>query len=140
MNTMTDTSSIDAITDVVGVKIGHFTDSRKPTGCTVLLTEEGAVGAVDVRGAAPGTRETDLLNPVNLVEKVHAIVLSGGSAFGLDTASGVMRYLEERNIGFDVGVARVPIVPAAILFDLAVGDPKSVPTRNQATKPASTLP
>lgn len=127
MNTMTDTSSVDAITDVVGVKIGHFTDSRKPTGCTVLLTEEGAVGAVDVRGAAPGTRETDLLNPVNLVEKVHAIVLSGGSAFGLDTASGVMRYLEERNIGFDVGVARVPIVPAAILFDLAVGDPKIRP-------------
>ena len=127
MNTMTDTSSVDAITDVVGVKIGHFTDSRKPTGCTVLLTEEGAVGAVDVRGAAPGTRETDLLNPVNLVEKVHAIVLSGGSAFGLDTAAGVMRYLEERNIGFDVGVARVPIVPAAILFDLAVGDPKIRP-------------
>ncbi len=128
VNTITDTSSLDAITDVAGVKIGHFTDSRKPTGCTVLLTEEGAVGAVDVRGAAPGTRETDLLNPVNLVEKVHAIVLSGGSAFGLDTATGVMRYLEERNIGFDVGVARVPIVPAAILFDLAVGDPKIRPT------------
>src|ERR1700730_6523062 len=129
MNTMTDTSSVDAITDVVGVKIGHFTDSRKPTGGTVILTEEGAVAAVDVRGAAPGTRETDLLNPVNLVEKVHEIVLWGGSAFGLDTATGVMRYLEERNIGFHVGVARVPIVPAAVLFDLAAGDPRIRPNR-----------
>ena len=139
MNTRTDTSSVDAITDVVGVKIGHFTDSRKPTGCTVLLTEEGAVGAVDVRGAAPGTRETDLLNPVNLVEKVHAIVLSGGSAFGLDTATGVMGYLEERNIGFDVGVARVPIVPAAILFDLAVGDPKIRPNAESGRPRGETL-
>jgi len=139
MNTMTDTSSVDAITDVVGVKIGHYTDSRKPTGCTVLLTEAGAVGAIDVRGAAPGTRETDLLNPVNLVEKVHAIVLSGGSAFGLDTATGVMRYLEERNIGFDVGVARVPIVPAAILFDLAVGDPKIRPNAESGRPRGETL-
>ena len=91
------------------------------TGCTVIIAERGAVGGVDVRGGAPGTRETDLLDPVNTVQKVHAIVLSGGSAFGLDTATGVMRYLEERSIGFDVRIARVPIVPAAILFDLNVG-------------------
>jgi L-aminopeptidase/D-esterase-like protein len=116
-----------SITDVAGIKIGHFTDSRRPTGCTVILCEEGAVGGVDVRGAAPGTRETDLLNPVNTVQQVHAVVLSGGSAFGLDTATGVMRYLEERGIGFDTRVARVPIVPAAILFDLGVGDPKIRP-------------
>jgi L-aminopeptidase/D-esterase-like protein len=116
-----------SVTDVAGIKIGHFTDSRRPTGCTVILCEEGAVGGVDVRGAAPGTRETDLLNPVNTVQQVHAVVLSGGSAFGLDTATGVMRYLEERGIGFDTRVARVPIVPAAILFDLGVGDPKIRP-------------
>ena len=116
-----------SITDVAGIKVGHFTDSRRPTGCTVILTEEGAVAGVDVRGAAPGTRETDLLNPINSVQQVHAIMLSGGSAFGLDTATGAMRYLEERGIGFNVGVARVPIVPAAILFDLGVGDAKIRP-------------
>ena len=110
-----------SITDVVGIRVGHFTDARRPTGCTVILAEEGAVGGVDVRGGAPGTRETDLLDPVNMVQQVHAIVLSGGSAFGLDTATGVMRYLEERSIGFDVRIARVPIVPAAILFDLGIG-------------------
>lgn len=117
----------DAITDVAGIKIGHFTDSRRPTGCTVILCEEGAVAGVDVRGAAPGTRETELLNPINMVQQVHAVVLSGGSAFGLDTATGVMRWLEDRGIGFDVRVARVPIVPAAILFDLTVGDAKIRP-------------
>ncbi len=116
-----------SIADVAGIKVGHFTDSRRPTGCTVILAEEGAVAGVDVRGAAPGTRETDLLNPINTVQAVHAIMLSGGSAFGLDTATGAMRYLEERGIGFNVGVARVPIVPAAILFDLGVGDPKIRP-------------
>lgn len=116
-----------AITDVAGIKVGHFTDSRRPTGCTVIICEEGATGGVDVRGAAPGTRETDLLDPINTVQQVHAVVLSGGSAFGLETATGVMRYLDERNIGFDVRVARVPIVPAAILFDLGVGDPKIRP-------------
>jgi L-aminopeptidase/D-esterase-like protein len=115
------------ITDVAGIKVGHFTDPRKPTGCTVILVEDGAVAGVDVRGAAPGTRETDLLDPINTVQQVHAIVLSGGSAFGLDTASGVMRYLEERGIGFKLGAAVVPIVPAAILFDLALGDPKVRP-------------
>jgi L-aminopeptidase/D-esterase-like protein len=116
-----------AITDVAGIKVGHYTDARRPTGCTVILCEDGAVAGVDVRGAAPGTRETDLLNPVNTVQEVHAVVLSGGSAFGLDTATGVMRYLEERNIGFDTRVARVPIVPAAILFDLGLGDAKIRP-------------
>jgi L-aminopeptidase/D-esterase-like protein len=116
-----------AVTDVAGIKVGHFTDSRKPTGCTVILVEDGAVAGVDVRGAAPGSRETDLLDPINTVQQVHAIVLSGGSAFGLDAASGVMRYLEERGIGFKLGAAVVPIVPAAILFDLALGDPKVRP-------------
>ena len=122
-----DSNDKSAITDVAGIKVGHFTDSRRPTGCTVILVEESAVAGVDVRGAAPGTRETDLLDPVNTVQAVHAIVLAGGSAFGLDTATGVMRYLEERGIGYNVGVAKVPIVPAAILFDLGVGDAKIRP-------------
>ena len=101
--------------------------TARPTGCTVIIAERGAVAGVDVRGAAPGTRETDLLNPVNMVPVVHAIVLAGGSAFGLDAATGVMKYLEEKGIGFDVRVAKVPIVPAAILFDLGVGDAKIRP-------------
>lgn len=111
-----------AITDVPGVKVGHFTDPRRPTGCTAILTEDGAVAGVDVRGAAPGTRETDLLDPSNLVERVHAVILSGGSAFGLEAATGAVRWLEEKGIGFPAGPARVPIVPAAILFDLGMGD------------------
>ncbi len=115
------------LTSVDGIKVGHHTLEERPTGCTVILTEGGAVGGVDVEGGAPGTREIGLLEPENMVQEVHAIVLSGGSAFGLDTASGVMRYLEEKGIGFDTKVARVPIVPAAILFDLAVGDPKIRP-------------
>jgi len=115
------------LTAVGGLKVGHQTLAARPTGCTVVLTEGGAVAGVDVRGAAPGTRETDLLNPLNLVDQVHAIVLSGGSAFGLDAASGVMRYLEERKIGFSTSYGVVPIVPAAILFDLGVGDPKVRP-------------
>lgn len=102
--------------------MGHFTDSRRPTGCSVIIARAGAVGGVDVRGAAPGTRETDLLHPSNLVDRVHAIVLSGGSAWGLDTASGVMQWLEENNVGLSVGFGLVPIVPAAVLFDLPVGD------------------
>ncbi len=116
-----------AITDVSGIRVGHFTNNSGPTGCTVILTELGAVAGVDVRGAAPGTRETDLLDPKNLVQQVHAILLSGGSAFGLDAATGVMKFLEGRGIGYDVGVAKVPIVPAAILFDLAVGNAKVRP-------------
>ena len=132
-----------SITDVAGLKVGHFTDTRRPTGCTVIIAEAGAVGGVDVRGAAPGTRETDLLNPVNMVEKVHAVMLAGGSAFGLEAATGVMRYLEERKIGFDVGVAHVPIVPAAILFDLGVGDASIRPDAAagyQACKSATAKP
>ncbi|GAB7386896.1 P1 family peptidase [Bacillaceae bacterium] len=117
----------DNITDVPGVKVGNREDKEALTGCTVILTEGGATAGVDVRGSAPGTRETDLLHPVNLVDKVHAVLLTGGSAFGLDAASGVMRYLEEKGCGFDTGVVKVPIVPAAVLFDLHVGDPRVRP-------------
>jgi L-aminopeptidase/D-esterase-like protein len=116
-----------AITDVAGIKVGHFTETRRPTGVTVILTEEGATAGVDVRGSAPGTRETDLLDPENLVQQIHAIVLAGGSAFGLEAATGVVRWLEERGFGYPTGVAKVPIVPAAILFDLGVGDAKIRP-------------
>ena len=111
-----------SISDVRGLLVGHFTDPRRPTGCTVILTPQGAVAGVDVRGAAPGTRETELLSPLNAVEQVHAILLAGGSAFGLDAAGGVMRWLEEQGVGVQVGPVRVPIVPAAILFDLFIGD------------------
>lgn len=106
---------------IPGIQVGHAQDFEAATGCTVILTQEGAVCGVDQRGGAPGTRETDLLRPMHLVEKVHAVLLTGGSAFGLAAAEGVVRWLEENNIGFDVGVARVPIVPAAVLFDLAIG-------------------
>jgi L-aminopeptidase/D-esterase-like protein len=117
------------LTAVSGLKVGHHTLAERPTGCTVVLTEKGAVASVDVRGGAPGTRETDLLDPVNHVQQVNAIVLSGGSAFGLDAATGVVRYLEERGFGYDTRVAKVPIVPAAILFDLGFGgNPKVRPT------------
>ena len=109
------------ITDISGIKVGHYTDEEAVTGCTVILCESGAVAGVDVRGAAPGTRETDLLRPMNLVEKIHAVLLSGGSAFGLDAAGGVMRYLEENNVGYETPVAKVPAVPAAVIFDLSIG-------------------
>jgi L-aminopeptidase/D-esterase-like protein len=111
-----------SITEVPGVRVGHFTHPQRPTGCSVVLFDDGAIGGVDVRGSAPGTRETDLLNPLNTVQEVNAILLSGGSAFGLDAATGVMRYLEERGKGYRVGRYTVPIVPAAILFDLSIGD------------------
>jgi len=116
------------LTAVAGITVGHRTLTERQTGCTVVLARQGAVAGVDVRGSAPGTRETDLLNPLNLVDRVHAIVLAGGSAFGLDAASGVMRYLDEQHIGFPTSYGVVPIVPAAILFDLGVGDPKIRPT------------
>ena len=112
-----------SLTQVPGIRVGHAHNTAAQTGCTVVICEDGgAVAGVDVRGAAPGTRETDLLDPSNLVERVHAIMLTGGSVFGLDSACGVVRFLEERGVGFDTGVARVPIVPAAVIFDLAVGD------------------
>jgi L-aminopeptidase/D-esterase-like protein len=120
-----------AITDVPGIKVGHYTDKQAVTGCTAILCEQGAVAGVDVSGSSPGTRETDLLRPGNLVEQVQAIVLSGGSAFGLDAATGVMRYLEERGFGHDTSAGKVPIVPAAIIFDLNIGDSKIRPGANE---------
>jgi L-aminopeptidase/D-esterase-like protein len=120
-------STDKGLTAVDGLKVGHHTLKERPTGCTVIIAEKGAVAGVDVRGSAPGTRETDLLSPTATVDRVHAIVLSGGSAFGLDTASGVVKYLEQHRVGFEFGGAVVPIVPAAILFDLGVGDPKIRP-------------
>jgi L-aminopeptidase/D-esterase-like protein len=117
----------DAITDVSGISVGHATNSDALTGCTAVLCEQGAVGGVDVRGGAPGTRETDLLGPMRLVERVHAVLLTGGSAFGLAAADGVMRYLSERGSGFDTGVARVPVVPAAVVFDLHVSGGQAYP-------------
>ena len=132
------------LTAIDGLKVGHHTLSERPTGCTVVLAEAGATAAVDVRGSAPGTRETALLDPTNTVQQVHAIVLAGGSAFGLAAAEGVMRYLEERGIGYETQAARVPIVPAAILYDLGVGgDPAIRPTADcgyRAARDASDAP
>lgn len=116
-----------AITDVAGIEVGHCSDTHRPTGCTVVLARAGAVAGADVRGAAPGTRETDLLAPGNLVQKVHAVLLSGGSAWGLDAASGVMRWLEEQQIGYATGYGLVPIVPAAVIYDLGVGNARRRP-------------
>jgi L-aminopeptidase/D-esterase-like protein len=126
----------NTITDVSGIEVGQAQDDEALTGCTVVLCRKGAVAGVDVRGGAPGTRETDLLDPVNLVEKVHAVVLAGGSAFGLDAASGVMRYLDEQGIGFDSGAGKVPIVPAAILFDLNLGNGKVRPDADMGYRAA----
>jgi L-aminopeptidase/D-esterase-like protein len=121
-----DAAAAKGLTAVAGIKVGHHTLAERPTGCTVILAEAGAVAGVDVRGGAPATRETDLLNPTAMVQQVHAIVLSGGSAFGLEAATGAVRWLEEKGIGFDAGVAKVPIVPAAALFDLPVGGKPAV--------------
>ena len=118
-----------AITDIDGIKVGHAQDLDAATGCTVIIGEAGMTAGVDVRGGAPGTRETDLLDPVNLVEQIHAVILAGGSAFGLDAASGVMQFLEEKKIGFDVSVTRIPIVCGAVLFDLTIGDHKVRPDK-----------
>jgi L-aminopeptidase/D-esterase-like protein len=122
--------------DIPGLSVGHAHDETAGTGCTVVLCEGGAVAGVDVRGGAPGTRETDLLDPRNLVERIHAIVLSGGSAFGLDAASGVMEFLERRGVGFDVGVTKVPIVCSAVLFDLFCGDWSRRPGREMGLRAA----
>jgi L-aminopeptidase/D-esterase-like protein len=131
-------SSRGGITDVPGIRVGQDTRSERLTGCTVILVEAGAVAGVDVRGSAPGTVETDLLDPVNLVQQVHAVFLSGGSAFGLDVATGVRKYLYERKIGFETRAARVPIVPGAILYDLGVGNrPDIWPTADCGYRAAS---
>ncbi len=133
----------NAITDIPGIWVGHADNQAALTGCTVILCEDGATGGVDQRGGAPGTRETDLLRPMHTVENVHAIMLAGGSAFGLDAASGAMRYLSEKGVGFNTGFGRVPIVPAAILFDLDIGDPNIRPDAEmgyQACLNASTEP
>ena len=131
------------LTAVPGIKVGHHTLAERPTGCTVVLAEAGVTAGVDVRGSAPATRETDLLNPVHLVQIAHAIVLSGGSAFGLGSASGVMRYLEDSRIGFEFGPAHMPIVPAAAIFDLSVGDGRIRPGPDcgyQAARAATDAP
>ncbi len=120
------------LTDLEGIEVGHFTATKRPTGCTVVLAEQGVVAGVDVRGSAPGTRETDLLDPVNTVQQIHGVLLAGGSAFGLDAAGGVVRYLEEKKAGFQTSHGRVPIVPAAILYDLNLGDPTIRPGPNDA--------
>ena len=122
------------ITDVPGITVGHAQNRRAKTGLTVILCPDGAVGGADVRGSAPGTRETSLLGTVRLVNTVHGIVLSGGSSFGLDAASGVQQYLEEMGVGLDVKVAKIPIVPQAVIFDLAEGDPRVRPDRVMAKR------
>jgi L-aminopeptidase/D-esterase-like protein len=119
---------LNTITDVSGILVGHATDLTGYTGCTVILCEEGAVCGLDVRGSASGTRQVDSLNLSHIVEQVHALLLCGGSSFGLDAATGVMRFLEEKGIGFDVGIARIPIIPAGVIFDLFFGDAKARPT------------
>jgi L-aminopeptidase/D-esterase-like protein len=129
LSAQTATRSNSTITAVPGIKVGHYTLAERPTGCTVILVEGDAVGGVSQQGAAPATRETDLLHPLNLVDKVNAVVLTGGSAFGLDAASGVVRWLEEHDVGFPTASGKVPIVPAAAIFDLSVGlNPKIRPT------------
>ena len=128
----------NSLTSLQGILVGHYTDDKRPTGCTVVLCAQGAVAGVDVRGAAPGTRDTDALSPSNTVQEVHGVLLTGGSAYGLDAAGGVMRWLEERGHGFPVGPAIVPIVPAAVIFDLWVDDfskTRPVSTQNPRIRP-----
>ena len=128
----------NSLTSLQGILVGHYTDDRRPTGCTAVLCPDGAVAGVDVRGAAPGTRDTDALSPSNTVQEVHGVLLTGGSAYGLDAAGGVMRWLEERGHGFQVGPAIVPIVPAAVIFDLWVDDfskARREPTKNPRIRP-----
>lgn len=122
------------LTDIKGVKVGQYENQEAATGCSVVIVENGATAGVDVRGGGPATRETDLLNPINMVQQIHAVMLSGGSAFGLDAASGAMQYLEEHGVGFDMSVARVPIVCGASLFDLSVGNPHIRPDKEMGYK------
>ncbi|HEX9652607.1 MAG TPA: P1 family peptidase [bacterium] len=134
---------VNSICDVPGIRVGHAHNEAGKTGCTVILPDNGAVAGIDIRGSAPGTREVETLKPVRLVPKIHAILLTGGSAFGLDASGGVQQFLEERNIGYDVGITRVPIVPSAVIFDLREGDPRIRPDKpmgyaaalNATTKP-----
>jgi L-aminopeptidase/D-esterase-like protein len=131
------------LTAVPGIRVGHHTLSQRPTGCTVVLIEAGATAGVDVRGAAPATRDTDLLDPAKMVQQIFGVALSGGSLFGLSTADGVLRYLEEKNIGIAYGVRRIPIVPGASIFDLAVGDANVRPTADcgyRAAQAATSAP
>ena len=120
-------SPVPSITDIEGITVGHWTDEVALTGCTVVLPPPGTIASCEVRGGAPGTRGTDILQPGTIIEVAHAIVLTGGSAFGLASAGGVERYLEERGIGSEIGPFRVPTVPAAVIFDLGVGDPTRRP-------------
>ena len=122
------------LTDIKGVKVGQCEDQEAATGCSVVIVENGATAGVDVRGGGPATRETDLLNPINMVQQIHAVMLSVGSAYGLDAASGAMQYLEEHGVGFDMSVARVPIVCGASLFDLSVGNPHIRPDKEMGYK------
>jgi L-aminopeptidase/D-esterase-like protein len=119
----------NSLTDIAGIKVGHFADEKGKTGCTVLLFSQPAKGAADIRGSATGTRELDVLNPLHLVPGINALLLTGGSAFGLDAAGGVQQYLEERDIGFSTQAAKVPIVPAAVIYDLAVGSARKRPDK-----------
>jgi L-aminopeptidase/D-esterase-like protein len=129
---------LNSLCDVPGIRLGHAQDDNARTGCTVILPDRPAVAGVDVRGSAPGSREIEALKPVRLVQEIHGILLTGGSAFGLDAAGGVQKYLEERGIGYDVQVAKVPILPAAVIFDLAVGDAKVRPTAAMAYRACET--
>lgn len=137
---MSDTNELGHITDIDGISVGHITDSENHTGVTTIIFSDSVPAGVDVRGGAPGTRETDLLSPLNLVETIDAIALCGGSAFGLDAASGVMRYLKEKGRGLETGYGKVPIVPAAVIFDLPVSGGKALPDHNwgyEASKASS---
>ncbi|MFQ5707489.1 MAG: P1 family peptidase [bacterium] len=134
---MTSASASKSICDVPGIRVGHAQNETAKTGCTVVLPETEAVGGIDIRGSAPGTREVETLKPVRLVPGIHGLLLTGGSAFGLDAAGGVQRYLEERNIGYDVGVTKVPIVPAAVIFDLREGDFRIRPDKKMGYEAAA---
>jgi len=123
---------LHSICDVPGIRVGHAQNEQARTGLTVILPDRPAIGGVDVRGSAPGSREIEALKPVRLVQEIHGLLFTGGSAFGLDASGGVQKYLEERGIGFDVSVTKVPIVPSAVIFDLAVGDAKIRPTAEMA--------